>query len=229
MSSPVSALKELLLLILKESRDRLYFDQWQYAFCFYQSQVHSLRNQNADSLLQLIEFRTHGFAWQHRYTTDVVQQLINTQDHISRVHQPFKFMVSGSWGTIYTNSTTVIDQFLQDCVYVSSYRIKQAIVDRPRDTVLLNNPVFAIRSYFKSQHCPGNKLASLQDFFAAQPDDIKPSPGMQFMLNRGGMTNHWIHDYYYVDYNNPAYATMLSLIMTRAFRKTVSIVQRINS
>jgi hypothetical protein len=41
--------------------------------------------------------------------------------------------------------------------------------------------------------------------------------------------NHWFPDHYYVDYDNPVYATMLALIMPRPFRKTMTIVQRINS
>jgi hypothetical protein len=140
--------------------------------------------------------------------------------------------VSGNWGTIYTNDVNVANDFLSACNFVLPVqtKLKQAVIDRPRDTVLLLEPTHSIRSYFKSQWFPSSKIPALREFFAAQEGAIVPSKAMSRFLR--GSTNshdHWFPDYYYVDYDDSRYATMLAMIMPRCFRKTMTVVQRINS
>jgi hypothetical protein len=167
--------------------------------------------------------------WEERYTAKVVSDLRIVLDFVNHIAQPFKLTVSGHWASIYTNDPDIADDLIAQCPFTKQHRIKQAVVDRPRDTVLLLEPTHQFRSYFKSQQFPGVKIPALRDFFAAQGNDIKPSIAMQQFLKGTRHSNHWIPDHYYVDYNDPVYATMLALIMPRAFRKTVPIVQRINT
>ena len=225
----------LLSTVKTESRDRLYFDQWQYAFSFHLKEAHTLRVRDAQSLKDCVSMRMGWAHWRQRYTAQVVDNLQTALNHINAIAEPFKMVVSGNWGTIYTNDVNVANEFLSACNFVLPVqtKLKQAVVDRPRDTVLLLEPKYKLRSYFKSQQFPGSKIPALREFFAAQGNAIKPSPGMQQFLKgtwRGNSNhNHWLPDHYYVDYNDPAYSTMLALIMPRPFRKTMPIVQRINS
>jgi len=223
----------LLSTIKTESRDRLYFDQWQYAFVFFVREAHLLRCRDVDQVRKQATMLKKWAHLQDRYAGNTVPNLVAALTYINSIAEPFKLILSGNWITIYTNDANLADNFLANCNFVlpAQTRLKQAVVDRPRDTVLLLDPTYKLRSYFKSQQFPGSKIPALREFFAAQGNAIQPSAAMQRFL-RGtwrGNHNHWLPDHYYVDYDNPVYATMLALIMPRPFRKTMTIVQRINS
>jgi hypothetical protein len=225
----------LLSTIKTESRDRLYFDQWQYAFVFFVREAHMLRCRDVDQMRKQATMRQSWAHLRDQYAGNTVSNLVAVLTHINSIAEPFKLILSGNWITIYTNHANLADNFLANCDFVlpAQTRLKQAVVDRPRDTVLLLEPTYKLRSYFKSQQFPGSKIPALREFFAAQGNAIQPSPAMKRFLQetwRGNMNhNHWLPDHYYVDYDNPVYATMLALIMPRPFRKTMTIVQRINS
>lgn len=228
--------KELSLLTLKtESRDRLYFDQWEYAFSFYLKEAHTLKTRDADTLAQKIAMRIGWAHWQQRYTTSVVANLETSLSYINSISQPFKLVVAGNWATIYTNHANLANEFVAACSFVSRTRIRQAVVDRPRDTVLLTNPTHSFRSYFKAQWFPNHKLQPLCDFFAAQAGEIVPCGAFGRFLNKRGnarvgtAADHWLPDYYYVEYSDTRYATMMALMMPRCFRKTMTVAPRINS
>lgn len=212
-----------------ESRDRLYFDCWEYAFSFWLKEAHTLRIRDQAELTKYVQQRLSWAHWQERYTNRVVDDLKAALVHINSITVPFKIVVSGHWASIYTNDPGVADNLIAACAFTRNHRLKQAVIDRPRDTVLLLEPKYRFRSYFKAQQYPGTKIPALRDFFAAQGAAIQPSPGMQNFLKGTWPGNHWFPDHYYVDYDDPQYATMLALIMPRPFRKTVPIVQRINS
>jgi hypothetical protein len=217
---------------IPESRDRLYFDQWEYAFSFWLKEAHILRHRDHKQFHNYIDLRRSWTQWQPRFTDDVITNLGAAFDYINGITQPFKLVVSGHWATIYSNDPDLSDQMLAACGFLAQCKQKQAVVDQPRDTVFLLEPKHQLRSYFKAQAFPVEKLPALRDFFAAEGEAITPCPSMQnFLKNTTRVWNnkHWLPDHYFVDYDNPAYATMLAMIMPRAFRKTVSIVQRINS
>lgn len=220
---------------ITESRDRLYFDQWEYAFSFWLREAHTLRHRDHQQFRNYIDIRRQWTQWQPRFTDDAIANLETAFAHINNIAQPFKLVVSGHWATIYSNDPDLSTHMLDVCNFTNPNRCKQkqAVVDQPRDTVFLLNPKHKLRSYFKAQMVPAAKLPSLKEFFAAQQDAITPSPAMQTFLQDSGRRvwgdKHWLPDHYFVDYDNPAYATMLAMIMPRAFRKTATIVQRINS
>lgn len=189
---------------------------------------------DSNQLNDYINMRMGWPHWRDRYTVEVVDNLRTVLAHINSITEPFKLVVSGHWGTIYTNDVNLANEFVSvsafDPNFASRTRLKQAVVDRPRDTVLLMDPKHSIRSYFKAQWFPGDKIPALREFFAAQEGAIVPSQAMQqFLRSRPAPHDHWFPNYYYVDYDDPRYATMLAMIMPRCFRKTMSVVQRINS
>ena len=223
----------LLSTIKTESRDRLYFDQWQYAFVFFVKEAHLLRCRDVDQMRKQATMRQSWAHLRDRYAGNTVSNLVAVLTYINGIAEPFKLIVSGNWATIYSNEPDLGDCLVQACGFVTKSRLKQAVIDRPRDTVLLLNPTHQFRSYFKSQHFPGAKIPALREFFAAQGNAIQPSSAMQRFLQGtwpgNHNHNHWLPDHYYVEYDNPVYATMLALIMPRPFRKTMTIVQRINT
>lgn len=207
----------------------MYFDQWEYSFSFLLKEAHALRNRDSRELTDYISLRLTWIHTQARFSGNVVPNLHTVLSYINSITAPFKLMVSGNWATIYTNDPGLSGNLINACPCVLYPKIKQAVIDRPRDTVLLLAPTHKLRSYFKAQQFPGDKIPALREFFEAQGTAIKPSPGMREFLKGAWPGKHWFPDHYYVDYDDPVYATMLALIMPRPFRKTVPIVQRINT
>ena len=124
---------------------------------------------------------------------------------------------------------TVATDLKTACAFVRLSYGRQAVVDRPRNTVLLLEPKHSIRSYFKSQWFPGATVPALRDFFQAQQGAIEPSPALRDFLKSNNQLDLWFPNHYYVDYDDPRYATMLAMMMPRCFRKTLAVAQRINN
>lgn len=218
-----------MLTIKTESRDRLYYDQWEYAFSFYLKEAHALRQRDVEKMEQNIARLLNWPAWQGRYVTPVVDNLKTTLIYINSISAAFKMMVSGHYITIYTNDSALAADLKTACPFVRISYGRQAVIDRPRDTVLLLEPKHSIRSYFKSQWFPGTKIPALRDFFQAQEGAIVPSPALRDFLKSTNHHDLWFPDHYFVDYDDPRYATMLAMIMPRCFRKTLAVAQRINN
>ena len=218
-----------MLTLKTESRDRLYFDQWEYAFSFRLKEAHTLRIRDEADMIKYVQQRMSWDHWRPRYTDSVVADLKTALSFVNNISVPFKLIVGGHWASIYTNDRDLTDDLIAHCPFTAQHRLKQAVVDRPRDTVLLLEPTHKLRSYFKAQRFPGDKIPALKEFLEAQGTAVRPSPGMKQFLRGTWKGDHWLPDHYYVDYDDPVYATMLALIMPRPFRKTVPIVQRINS
>lgn len=218
-----------MLSLKTEGRDRLYYDQWEYAFSFFLKEAHALRERNVEKLERNIAMRQNWPGWQARYTAPVVDNLKAALTHINSISAPFKMIVSGHHITIYTNDSALASDLKTACGFVRISYSRQAVIDRPRDTVLLLEPKHSIRSYFKSQWFPGAKVPALRDFFQAQQGAIEPSPALRDFLKSTNQHDLWFPNHYYVDYDDPRYATMLAMIMPRCFRKTLAVTQRINN
>jgi hypothetical protein len=61
---------------------------------------------------------------------------------------------------------------------------------------------------------------NLRNFFANQPE-IRPSPGLQGFFSS---PFHRTQDYFFMDYNEPAWLTMISLIHPGLIRKTSQLI-----
>jgi len=212
-----------------ESRDRLYYDQWEYAFSFYLKEAHTLRQRDVEKMEHNIARLLCWPAWQGRYNTAVIDNLKTVLAYINSIRAPFKMIVSGNYITVYTNDCALAADLKNACPFVRPTYLRQAVIDRPRDTVLLLEPKHSIRSYFHSQWFSGTKIPALREFFKAQQGAIEPSPALQNFLSSTNSHDLWFASHYYVDYDDPRYVTMLAMIMPRSFRKTMAIVKRVKT
>lgn len=216
--------------IQSESRSGLFFDKWQYSISFYQLRISDIRGLNSYQLNANIENRRHSYYLKDNYTPEVISDL-NTTLALLLAETDLKITVSGNWCNVYTNDVTLLDRILTNCSYIRLRYVKQAVVNRPRDVVLLKSADYSFRTYLRAQWVSIDKIAQLENFFKSQGNDIRPCTSLKQFVNSSSnrIQRHWLASHYFVDYNDPGYQVMLELILPRAGRKTLPIAERINS
>jgi len=100
----------------------------------------------------------------------------------------------------------------------------QAVINRPRDTVLLKHPTHTKRSYFREGPISKHDKLMLTNFLINQKAHIKASPGLRNWLSRGKI-HDYVMNYFYIDHSDDQWITMLSLIRPGLIRKTMQILQ----
>jgi hypothetical protein len=103
---------------------------------------------------------------------------------------------------------------------VSYVEYSRAVVGRPRNTIQLRNPKYQWRSYFKVGKLTAEQKAHLKNFLANQPD-IRISPALTQWIN---FKYTRTQDYFFIDYNESVWLTMLGLVQPGLIRKTLEII-----
>ena len=139
---------------------------------------------------------------------------------IDTVH-PFKLVVEFGGIRLYTNDAVLFDDLLAVGHFVF-VNYKQAVVDRVRDTVTLKNPQHRYRSYFSRAKMTDQQKQSIVQFLNNNRDDFRLSPCLTDWMSQ---PFKWTEPYYFIDHNDTACLTMLSLLNSRLIKKTNTIVQ----
>ena len=163
----------------------------------------------------------------HRSRTiepETIDQLHRVCDFLLAITDEYKLVFYyNHWLTIYTNSLTIIDQ-VDALDFIASKTYSQVNVNRPRNTILLKNSKHTKRSYFREFAITSHEKTMLANFFANQQDHVKLSPGLQNWLKRAPLHNY-VFDYFFIDYSDDQWMTMLNLVRPGLIRKTVKIIQ----
>lgn len=217
--------------IQTDPRDRLYFDRWQYSIAVIQSRVSDIRGLDLAQTQRLIEYKSQSKFLQGRYTPDVIKNICATLNFFAAEPEPLKLTLSGNWAYVYTNDVSLADRLVANCPGARVRFVKQAEVSQPRDAVMLSQSRYAYRTYLRSMWVDDQQIVNLDSFFTAQSsDNVSPCKSLQrFVKSNLTYKSHWLADHYFIDHNDPGYPLMLSLILPRAVRKTLPIVQRINT
>ena len=216
-------------------KDKLFYSQFEYCVRFHLDEVNCLRTLEHTHIDSMIERR---IAWRridqtmHRSTpTTVLSNQSNkiTETTVENLHRladvllttpaNFKLVVSAFTGYVYTNDLMLIDQVAK-LPGVSHVEYSQAVVGRPRNTIQLKNPRHQFRSYFKISKLTTEQKTYLKNFLANQTD-IRISPALTQWIN---FKYTRTQDYFFIDYNEPVWPTMLSLVLPGLIRKTMQII-----
>jgi len=216
-------------------KDKLFYSQFEYCVRFHLDEVNCLRTLEHTHIDSMIERR---IAWRridqtmHRSTPTTVlsnRSKIITDATVENLHlladvllttpANFKLVVSAFTGYIYTNDLMLIDQVAK-LPGVSHVEYSQAVVGRPRNTIQLKNPRHQFRSYFKISKLTAEQKTYLKNFLANQTD-IRISPALTQWINCKYTRTQ---DYFFIDYNEPVWPTMLSLVLPGLIRKTMQII-----
>ena len=216
-------------------KDRLFYSQFEYCIRFYLEEVSCLRTLDHAQIDRMIERR---IAWRsisqtmHSSTpTTVLSNQSNkiTETTVKNLHTlaevllttpvNFKLVVSAFTGYVYTNDLALIDS-VSKLSGVLHTEYSRAVVCRPKNTIQLRDPKYQWRSYFKVGKLTAEQKTHLKNFLANQPG-IRISPALTQWIN---FKYTRTQDYFFIDYNEPVWLTMLSLVLPGLIRKTLEII-----
>ena len=230
---------------LKENTDRLYFDQYRYSFKLHLKDFSCLREiRNSTKTQTEVEFIvTKRFAKRLSYDrfwtyTEPGSAILNTTDEQTTtkmrldnlidimgvlwlVRNQVKIMFSGDWGYIYSNDRDLLIQ-INNLHYVTGYYIKEAVISKPKNTVVLKSSPYRFRSYFAYKKYDDAKKERILDYLKNQPD-VKISRGLHRWLKY--RTSDWSRRHYYFDHNDTKIELMLRLIFPDILRITMPIIE----
>ena len=215
-------------------KDRLFYDRFEYCIRFHLEEVSCLRTLDHAHIDRMIERRIAWRRIDQTLSRPQITQLSNqsnkiTEATVENLHTlanvllttpaTFKLVVSVFTGYVYTNDLTLIDQ-LAKLPGMSHLEYNQAVIGRAKNTVALKNPQHQWRSYFKINKLSAEQKTHLKNFLANQPA-VRVSPALQQWMDAKLIRTQ---DYFFIDYNETAWLTMLSLVQPGLIRKTLKIV-----
>lgn len=235
------------------STDRLYHDLYTYSSCLRIPGASALRNWRQGTLQQAqndVVKRWNWRAWRAQLIyggnkllnnqggswrpsdLDVVrgnQDLELIQSLLGRLRQhqqDIKVQVSHDMLYIYCNDLDIVD-FLGDSAGVTLCWTKQAMVDRPRDVVLLRTVNHSRRSFLRERWLSVEHTENLTNFLRNQTE-IRLSPGMQKFLKMPQRLTKgmYVPSGWFIDHDDNGEIFMLEMVVPRLIRKTVEIRQR---
>jgi len=224
-------------------KDRLFYNRYQYCCHFRLQEVSCLRDHvdhaAVDVMLQrrkewreIAEQRWQtmsvkpaktvlkGLVRRNKITDQVEQHLHDLVDLLLSCGSEYKLVVSSDVAWIYTNDAGLIDHCRRNPILTcKSYT--QAVVDRPKNTIRLQNPRHKFRSYFAVTKLTQQQKTDVVNFLANQADFVRTSPALTDWI-----CGVWLRtqDYYFVDHDQMSWLTMFALVRPSMIRKTVQII-----
>jgi hypothetical protein len=226
-------------------KDRLFYDHFQYCISFGLAEISCLREQelDRDRISLMLERRKQ---WrevaQQRWVTlgqknnnsqqtiltrrwneitdEVEQNLYDFADILRNSGTDLKLVVSTDYGWVYTNSLELISR-LKLMRMLTGKKYSEAVVDRPKNTILLKNPRHRFRSYFKITKITSEQKNMLINFLNNQHSGIRIGPALAKWTTSAFYRTQ---DYFFVDHNEMSWLTMLALVHPGIIRKTQQIL-----
>ena len=229
----------------KEDTDRLYFDQYRYSFKLMVKDFSCLREMRNTTKTQTeVEFivakrfakrLSYDRFWTYTESGSAVLNLTDDQTttkmrldnlihmlgHLWPNRRYIKIMFSGDWGYIYSNDRDLLIQ-IDNLPYVTGYYIKEAVISKPKNTVVLKSSPYRFRSYFAYKKYDDAKKERIRDYLKNQPD-VKISRGLTHWLKY--KISDWSRRHYYFDHNDTKIELMLQLIYPDIVRITMPIIE----
>lgn len=224
-----------------ERRDRLFYEQYRYSFQFRQHEIFAIRGLPDDE--KLLCFIGYRKSWDTRFvvkqkrpecfTDESVANLQVTRDFLLTHATTSKLNVSGDWATIYTNDLSLIDQLQQLPMITSGCTVKQAVIDRPKDVVVIEMPRYKYRTYLRERKMSQDCKSHLLDWIQAQQDLEKvhacaSKSLLNWLRNKPSSSwrNAWTQRYYYIEHNDLRYETMIGMIIPGFVRKSLPVISK---
>jgi len=218
----------------------LFYDRFQYCISFGLAEISCLREQELDRarIRHMLDRRKQWREVAHQrwngqkpnaqqsrlwneITEEVEQNLYDFADILRNSGVDLKLVVSSNCGWVYTNSLELIGE-LKPMRMLTGKKYSEAVIDRPKNTILLKNPQHQFRSYFKITKITSDQKDMLINFLNNQRAGIRVSPALETWITG---KFHRTQDYFFVDHNEMSWLTMLSLVHPGIIRKTQQIIQ----
>jgi hypothetical protein len=222
----------------KISKDRLFFNKFQYGISFELDEVNAITSLDHEEIDDIIERR---IAWREvsiqrwnnggkntimsrrwkDITGDTLQNLHDLCDILLNTSSKHKLVTSAGDAWVYTNDLEFIKQ-LGDLKMLGNKKYREAVIDRPQNTVLLKNPKHQHRSYFAAVKLSSEEKTQLHNFLNNQKE-TRCSPGL---IDWFDLPFHRTQDYFFVDHTGQNWLLMLALVRPGLIRKTADLIAR---
>lgn len=220
-----------LLSIRRVSKDRLFYDQYEYVICVKMPEVSVLRYKTHRAINQELDYRqtwrgnlgarNFGGSWHSHHQRTITEEIReNCHEFLDFLEscQDYKAWYSQDWVYIYSNDLALLRK-IESLPYVIPVDLKQAIVDQERNTILVRSSSYSKRSYFRSWKPTESEARALRNFLSQQ-QDLRLSPSLQQWIK-----SEWsyVRENFFIDHNDNGIELLLSLVANRPIRKTVTI------
>ena len=216
-------------------KDRLFHNRYELCLGFTLSEATALRGLNHESIdLSLDQRMVWREVARRRWRPSIIHDLheitaqTRTDLHLvcttlAESTVDFKLVVSTNSGWVYTNNIKLINQ-LDRLTCLSNKIYTQAVINRPKNTILLKKSLYQNRSYFSNLKLTDTEKQNLVNFFTNQQEHIRISPALRAWLYDRPYKR--TQDYFFFDYSGPQWLTMLSLINSGLIRRTLDIINK---
>ena len=226
-----------------ESRSSLYYNAYEYAMTWQQDEIGCIRSLDQKKTQSHIRMRMdyeqsrnshyqrYGEKFESKFTTRCCDNLEGMRALLATETPPKKMVFFNNYLTVYTNNLGLHGR-LMACDWIESVDLKRAELNLPPDTILLKNPQYQYRTYFRGRSLGKTQKARLAVWVTTQGDDIAASKSLQAFLNiETSPKMYWwrsdaTESYYYIEHNSLQYETMLSMVCPGMVRKTLPIVKK---
>lgn len=164
-------------------------------------------------------WRWHTF--RHPITPTTIGNCHTAHDNLKTIPQGYKLITSYDCGYLYLKDLDDAVDFLKS-PGISVDQVKQVIVDRPKNSIVIKSAKHDFRTYFKNQRVETDQKTSLINFLKNRTD-IRLSPSMKEWITKYD-SYRYMCDNYFIDHNNDGFLTMLTLVSPIKIKKTVTLL-----
>jgi hypothetical protein len=200
------------------SRDRLFYDRYEYSVQFHLHGAGCCRNPAAVN--QAIMWRNGVNHWTNRQITD--KHSTDLHNWLAQLNQldDHKVIYYSNHVYLYTNSQEDIEHISQ-LEYAQHLEASKCVIDRPRDTIVLKSPTHKYRTFFKERYMEKTQADILRKFLLSRQDCFRITRNLTRKLEKNSM--FYTSNYYFVDHNDMNDIVMLQLVCPGIVRKTLAI------
>jgi hypothetical protein len=143
---------------------------------------------------------------------------------LQSVKSETKLTIFQNWGYFYCNNKELAYTLSEFTGVHHNNTIKEILVNRPRNTVQLNESEYCYRTYFRNRKVSEDKKYQISEFLKLQPE-IAMSPSLTKWCNTTirRWSSFYTERHYFIDHTDLGIILMLQIIDPTVIRKTVDI------
>jgi len=203
-------------------KDRLFYDKYTHAMSFRLMHAQLLRGWDHANLDRSIQWRNSngGYSWRQTKVDDQQRDNLHAFLDVVASLNEHKIVLTHNYAYTYTNSVEDLEM-LADLDFVSNCYPTQAVINRPRDTVLLADPKYQYRTFLKERYLTETNMKTLSKFLVNRKDCFRITDELEKKLKAGN--TFYTMSHYFVDHNDLSDLVMLQIVCPGIVRKTLTI------
>ena len=168
----------------------------------------------------------HGGSWRwhtygHPITEASIKNCHDAHDCLKNILEDYKLITSYDCGYLYIKNIQSTVNFLNS-PGINVDVVKQVVIDRPKDSMIIKSAKHDFRTYFKNQKLETEHKTALVNFLRDRTD-VRLGPGMQEWITRY-VSYRYVCGNYFIDHNDDGFLTMLCLVSRIKIKKTLTLL-----